>query len=101
MKLTSPFLIEKKLICIPDTTGSIEVRIFIVPAEGDHEKIPYARVNHAKYMVTDNSALIGIFYLIFKFESFWKFVKSIVQVILLQFLSKQYLQNHRLSFGEK
>ncbi|CAG9535772.1 unnamed protein product [Cercopithifilaria johnstoni] len=50
---------KKKLICIPNTTGSIEVRIFIVPAEGDHKSIPYARVNHAKYMVTDNSALIG------------------------------------------
>ncbi|MCP9259767.1 Phospholipase D3 [Dirofilaria immitis] len=42
-----------------NTTGSIEVRIFIVPTVGDQEKIPYARVNHAKYMVTDNSALIG------------------------------------------
>ncbi|KAM3718115.1 5'-3' exonuclease PLD3 [Dirofilaria immitis] len=50
---------KKRLICIPDTTGSIEVRIFIVPTVGDQEKIPYARVNHAKYMVTDNSALIG------------------------------------------
>ncbi|VDK85473.1 unnamed protein product [Litomosoides sigmodontis] len=49
----------KKMVCIPDTSGSIEVRIFIVPAEGDHKNIPYARVNHVKYMVTDNSALIG------------------------------------------
>uniref|UniRef100_A0A0R3RQT0 Phospholipase D3 n=1 Tax=Elaeophora elaphi TaxID=1147741 RepID=A0A0R3RQT0_9BILA len=49
----------KKLICISNTTGSIEVRIFIVPREGDHRNIPHARVNHAKYMVTDNSALIG------------------------------------------
>lgn len=60
------FFTERKLICIPDTAGSIEVRIFIVPAVGDHKKIPYARVNHAKYMVTDNSALIGISYLICK-----------------------------------
>ncbi|EFO28062.2 phospholipase D [Loa loa] len=48
-----------RFICIPDTTGSIEVRIFIVPTIGDQKNIPYARVNHAKYMVTDNSALIG------------------------------------------
>lgn len=50
---------KRKLICVPDTTGSIEVRIFIVPTIGDQKNIPYARVNHAKYMVTDNSALIG------------------------------------------
>uniref|UniRef100_A0A915PT16 PLD phosphodiesterase domain-containing protein n=1 Tax=Setaria digitata TaxID=48799 RepID=A0A915PT16_9BILA len=50
---------KRKLACIPDTTGSIEARIFIVPTLGDQETIPYARVNHAKYMVTDNSALIG------------------------------------------
>ncbi|OZC05105.1 hypothetical protein X798_07934 [Onchocerca flexuosa] len=46
---------KRKLVCIPDTVGSIEVRIFVVPTVGDQEKIPYARVNHAKYMVTDNS----------------------------------------------
>ncbi|XP_019871035.1 5'-3' exonuclease PLD3 isoform X2 [Aethina tumida] len=38
---------------------SIEVRRFIVPADKQQEKIPFARVNHNKYMVTDNTAYIG------------------------------------------
>ncbi|XP_050512587.1 5'-3' exonuclease PLD3-like isoform X2 [Diabrotica virgifera virgifera] len=38
---------------------SIEVRRFIVPASKDQQKIPFARVNHNKYMVTDNTAFIG------------------------------------------
>ncbi|XP_018571757.1 phospholipase D3 isoform X2 [Anoplophora glabripennis] len=38
---------------------SIEVRRFIVPANKEQQKIPYARVNHNKYMVTDNTAYIG------------------------------------------
>ncbi|VDN06890.1 unnamed protein product [Thelazia callipaeda] len=50
---------KKKMVCIPGTTGSIEVRIMQVPVSDDQAKIPYSRVNHAKYMVTDNSALIG------------------------------------------
>lgn len=38
---------------------SIEVRRFVIPASDDQEKIPFARVNHNKYMVTDNTAYIG------------------------------------------
>lgn len=38
---------------------SIEVRRFIVPASKDQQKIPFGRVNHNKYMVTDNTAYIG------------------------------------------
>lgn len=38
---------------------SIEVRRFVVPANNEQRKIPYARVNHNKYMVTDNTAFIG------------------------------------------
>lgn len=34
-------------------------RRFIVPANSDQQKIPFARVNHNKYMVTDNTAYIG------------------------------------------
>lgn len=37
----------------------IEVRRFIVPATPDQEKIPFGRVNHNKYMVTDKTAYIG------------------------------------------
>ncbi|KAK0408733.1 hypothetical protein QR680_004126 [Steinernema hermaphroditum] len=44
--------------CINGTQGSIEVRLFEVPLKG-WEHIPYARVNHNKYMVTDNTAYIG------------------------------------------
>ncbi|KAJ8938164.1 hypothetical protein NQ318_011929 [Aromia moschata] len=38
---------------------SIEVRRFVVPGTKEQQKIPYARVNHNKYMVTDNTAYIG------------------------------------------
>ncbi|XP_055913518.1 5'-3' exonuclease PLD3-like [Eupeodes corollae] len=37
----------------------IEIRRFIVPADPDQAKIPFGRVNHNKYMVTDNTAYIG------------------------------------------
>nr|CAH0106034.1 unnamed protein product [Daphnia galeata] len=38
----------------------VQVKIFVVPAfSPDQEKIPFARVNHNKYMVTDNAAYIG------------------------------------------
>jgi len=36
-------------------TGSIQVKMFEIPCS----KIPYSRVNHNKYMVTDTSALIS------------------------------------------
>lgn len=32
---------------------------FIVPSTPDQAKIPYGRVNHNKYMVTDRTAYIG------------------------------------------
>ncbi|CAG9765227.1 unnamed protein product [Ceutorhynchus assimilis] len=38
---------------------SLEIRRFIVPANKEQRKIPFARVNHNKYMVTDNTAFIG------------------------------------------
>lgn len=34
-------------------------RHFIVPGTKQQQKIPFARVNHNKYMVTDNTAYIG------------------------------------------
>lgn len=37
----------------------IQVKRFIVPATPEQAKIPFARVNHNKYMVTDKSAYIG------------------------------------------
>ncbi|XP_045462898.1 5'-3' exonuclease PLD3-like [Harmonia axyridis] len=38
---------------------SVEIRRFIVPANKTQQKIPNSRVNHNKYMVTDNMAFIG------------------------------------------
>ncbi|XP_017043870.2 5'-3' exonuclease PLD3 [Drosophila ficusphila] len=37
----------------------IQIRRFIVPVEGNQDKIPFGRVNHNKYMVTDRTAYIG------------------------------------------
>lgn len=38
---------------------NLKVKLFKVPANPDQQKIPFARVNHNKYMVTDNAAYIG------------------------------------------
>ncbi|KAI4457676.1 phospholipase d - related [Holotrichia oblita] len=38
---------------------SIEIRRFIVPATKEQKQIPFARVNHNKYMVTESTAYIG------------------------------------------
>ncbi|XP_017783984.1 PREDICTED: phospholipase D3 isoform X2 [Nicrophorus vespilloides] len=38
---------------------SINIRKFEVPANAEQAKIPFARVNHNKYMVTDNTAYVG------------------------------------------
>lgn len=38
---------------------AIEIKRFVVPASEDQQKIPFGRVNHNKYMVTDNTAYIG------------------------------------------
>lgn len=45
--------------CIANSTGSVEVRLFQVPSFGNQSQIPYSRVNHNKYMVTDNAVYIG------------------------------------------
>ncbi|ALC39430.1 CG9248 [Drosophila busckii] len=37
----------------------IQVRLFTVPADAEQLKIPFGRVNHNKYMVTDRVAYIG------------------------------------------
>uniref|UniRef100_A0A1B6C9A8 PLD phosphodiesterase domain-containing protein n=1 Tax=Clastoptera arizonana TaxID=38151 RepID=A0A1B6C9A8_9HEMI len=38
---------------------NITVKLFVVPSTSEQSKIPFARVNHNKYMVTDNTAYIG------------------------------------------
>ncbi|XP_010073863.1 PREDICTED: phospholipase D3 [Pterocles gutturalis] len=54
-----PFL--KSLAAVADnrTRYSVEVRLFMVPASAAQAQIPYARVNHNKYMVTEKAAYIG------------------------------------------
>lgn len=42
----------------------IEIRLFVVPSNNDLDKIPFARVNHNKYMVTDKTAYIGKYFLL-------------------------------------
>jgi len=37
----------------------LQVKLFIVPSDDEQKKIDHARVNHNKYMVTDNTAYIG------------------------------------------
>ncbi|KAK5971284.1 Phospholipase D [Trichostrongylus colubriformis] len=39
--------------------GGISVKLFTVPSSAEQEKIPFARVNHNKYMVTDQAAYVG------------------------------------------
>ncbi|CAL1688368.1 unnamed protein product [Lasius platythorax] len=41
------------------TNVKIEVKRFIVPTNSYLDRIPFARVNHNKYMVTDEAAYIG------------------------------------------
>jgi len=40
-------------------TVKVTAKLFVVPSTAEQSKIPYARVNHNKYMVTDNTAYIG------------------------------------------
>lgn len=37
----------------------VQVKLFVVPADKAQARIPYARVNHNKYMVTERTAYIG------------------------------------------
>lgn len=52
------------LASLMDLTNSyknvrIEIRRFVVPTNEEFDKIPFGRVNHNKYMVTDSAAYIG------------------------------------------
>ncbi|XP_029427380.1 phospholipase D3 [Rhinatrema bivittatum] len=60
---TQPFMFPflRSLAAMRDnkTHYDIDVKLFIVPATAAQAKIPYARVNHNKYLVTDKVAYIG------------------------------------------
>lgn len=42
----------------PSAGISVDVKVFVVPV-GNHSNIPFSRVNHSKFMVTDKAAYIG------------------------------------------
>ncbi|CEF70425.1 Phospholipase D/Transphosphatidylase domain-containing protein [Strongyloides ratti] len=44
--------------CAPNSWGTIEIKLFEVPEDG-FSWIPYSRVNHNKYMVTESTVFIG------------------------------------------
>uniref|UniRef100_A0A667ZUL5 5'-3' exonuclease PLD3 n=1 Tax=Myripristis murdjan TaxID=586833 RepID=A0A667ZUL5_9TELE len=54
-----PFL--RSLASVQDHKSKldIQVRLFVVPSNPKQKEIPFARVNHNKYMVTDKIAYIG------------------------------------------
>ncbi|XP_053577736.1 5'-3' exonuclease PLD3 [Bombina bombina] len=54
-----PFLTSLAALNSTKSHYNIEVKIFVVPATPEQKKIPFARVNHNKYMVTDRVAYIG------------------------------------------
>ncbi|XP_029028123.1 5'-3' exonuclease PLD3 [Betta splendens] len=60
---TQPVMISflKSLASVYDPRNKldIQVKLFVVPATPKQKEIPYARVNHNKYMVTDKIAYIG------------------------------------------
>ncbi|KAK9960271.1 hypothetical protein ABG768_010344 [Culter alburnus] len=53
-----PFLRSLDALHSPSNNINIAVRLFIIPA-GNQSHIPYTRVNHNKYMVTDKVAYVG------------------------------------------
>lgn len=54
-----PFLKSLASVYEPKSKLDIQVRLFVVPASPQQKEIPFARVNHNKYMVTDKIAYIG------------------------------------------
>lgn len=62
----SPLLVVS-LLCNSSLCSCVSQKLFIVPANPRQKQIPYARVNHNKYMVTDRVAYIGTLHLCFPF----------------------------------
>ncbi|XP_005068357.1 5'-3' exonuclease PLD4 [Mesocricetus auratus] len=52
------FLRSLQAFSNPSAGISVDVKVFIVPV-GNHSSIPFSRVNHSKFMVTDRAAYIG------------------------------------------
>ncbi|XP_068455019.1 5'-3' exonuclease PLD3-like isoform X2 [Clinocottus analis] len=54
-----PFLQSLLVLGRPQLKCDIDVKMFTVPSTAEQMEIPFARVNHAKYMVTDRVVYIG------------------------------------------
>uniref|UniRef100_G3UL33 5'-3' exonuclease PLD3 n=1 Tax=Loxodonta africana TaxID=9785 RepID=G3UL33_LOXAF len=53
------FLLSLAALRDNHTHLDIQVKLFVVPADETQARIPYARVSHNKYMVTERAAYIG------------------------------------------
>lgn len=53
-----PYLRSLQAISNPSAGISVDVKVFIVPV-GNHSNIPFSRVNHNKFLVTEKAAYIG------------------------------------------
>lgn len=54
-----PFLSSLAALNSSKPHYNVEVKIFVVPVSPEQKHIPFSRVNHNKYMVTDRVAYIG------------------------------------------
>ncbi|XP_056625574.1 5'-3' exonuclease PLD3 [Triplophysa dalaica] len=53
------FLQSLSVLNTPPLSCKIHTKVFEVPSNREQQRIPFARVNHAKYMVTDRVVYIG------------------------------------------
>ncbi|XP_023561481.1 phospholipase D4 isoform X2 [Octodon degus] len=53
-----PYLRSLQAFSNPSAGVSVDVKVFIVPI-GNHSNIPFSRVSHSKYVVTEKTAYIG------------------------------------------
>ncbi|RXN35225.1 phospholipase D3-like isoform X2 [Labeo rohita] len=54
------FLQSLSVLNKPPLSCNIQAKVFEVPSTRQQQRIPFARVNHAKYMVTDRVVYIGV-----------------------------------------
>ncbi|XP_036600510.1 5'-3' exonuclease PLD3 [Trichosurus vulpecula] len=54
-----PFLLSLAALQDNRTHYDVQVKLFVIPSSEAQARIPYARVNHNKYMVTDRAAYVG------------------------------------------
>uniref|UniRef100_A0A8C3Y8A6 5'-3' exonuclease PLD3 n=1 Tax=Catharus ustulatus TaxID=91951 RepID=A0A8C3Y8A6_CATUS len=54
-----PFLRSLDAVGDNRTGYDVEVRLFLVPSSPSQSRLPFARVSHSKFMVTDQAAYVG------------------------------------------